>query len=99
MVCKMSSDLYPDFMKGNDEQLYDNDLRLSDVGLSDENPQYEKPSFLKSIRRLPWRLKPWGNQDMWGGNLASHLWFKVAALFERGQKRLTQMVNRRRKMN
>jgi hypothetical protein len=91
MVGKMSNDLSPDFMKVSEEQLYDNDLRLSDVGLSDENPEYEKPSFLKSIRRLPRRLKPWRNQEMWGGNLASHLWFRATVIVERVAKRIAML--------
>ena len=90
MVGKMSNDLCPDFTKVSEEQLYDNDLRLSDVGLSDENPEYEKPSFLKSIRRLPRRLKPWRNQEMWGGNLASHMWFYLCLFYEQAENRLSR---------
>ena len=72
-----------DFTMASNEQIEGMVLRLSDVGLSDESPVYEKPSVWDRVRRLPRRLKPWKNPLMWGGNLASHLIFCSQVFVER----------------
>jgi hypothetical protein len=85
----MSADI--SFRLANEEAIAYNFLRLSDVGLSDTAPVYETPTFRKSVGRLPRRWKPWRNQEMWDGNLASHLWFRATVIVERVATRIAML--------
>lgn len=91
MVCTMSGNLSPVFGTSTEEEINDQSIRLSDVGLSDTEPVYSTPNFWDEVRWLTKRLKPWGNQNLWGGNWATHLWFWATVIAERVARRMATL--------
>lgn len=60
-MMEVLSAIEPIFRRATDAEIADRILRLPDVGLSDESPDYQTPSVWDSVRRLPRKMKPWSN--------------------------------------
>ena len=76
----VSNDPFPDFGRETDEAI----LRLSDVGLSDDS---WRPTLRDQVRWIVCAIRrkatPWNNDNLFGRNLATHLWVWIRAIAER----------------